>query len=322
MTLSELDLTHLRSAVALAGNALDEGDQPFGSLLVDGAGHVLFEDRNRVAGGDHTQHPEFATARWSAAHQTPEQRAASTVYTSGEHCPMCAAAHGWVGLGRIVYAASTEQLTGWLHEWGVAPGPVAPLPIHDVVPSANVAGPAAELSDSIRTLHRALQFSPKEKSDEPKSVATFDLERYLGLWYEIGRLPLKFEGQDDTDVTAEYSLHEDGSVQVDNRSVAADGTTTQALGKAVPNVGHAGQLRVTFLPSGLRWIPFTQADYWVLKLDADYQVALVGTPDRKHMWLLARTPQLDHATEEEFLIEAVRQGFDLREWIRPVHGVQ
>ena len=90
-------------------------------MLVDGDGAVRFEDRNRVKDGDQTRHPEFEIARWAAGHLTPEERAAATVYTSGEHCPMCSAAHAWVGLGRIVYAVSSAQLTGWRREWGVAP---------------------------------------------------------------------------------------------------------------------------------------------------------------------------------------------------------
>lgn len=114
------DRQHLRRCVDLARQALEAGDEPFGSLLVDPQGQVRFEDRNRVADGDATRHPEFAIARWASEHLSVEERAHSTVYTSGEHCPMCAAAHGWVGLGRIVYASSSEQLGRWLHEWQVA----------------------------------------------------------------------------------------------------------------------------------------------------------------------------------------------------------
>ena len=83
-------------------------------------GSTLYEDRNRVKDGDHTRHPEFAIARWAVDNLRPDQRAFATVYTSGEHCPMCAAGHAWVGLGRIVYATSSEQLTQWLAEWGAA----------------------------------------------------------------------------------------------------------------------------------------------------------------------------------------------------------
>lgn len=152
-SITDTDRAHLTRAVALAEAALEAGDEPFGSVLVSPDGEVLVEDHNHVSGGDHTQHPEFAIARWAAQHLTPGRRAASTVYTSGEHCPMCAAAHGWVGLGRIVYASSTEQLTSWRRDLGLPAGPVAPLPITAVVPGAVVAGPDPELAERVRELH-------------------------------------------------------------------------------------------------------------------------------------------------------------------------
>ena len=150
---------------------------------------------------------------------------------------------------------------------------------------------------------------------EVESVAELDLERYLGLWFEIGRLPMRFEDDDAVDVTAEYSLRDDGAVQVDNRCLDAERQPTQALGEARPDPEHAGRLRVSFLPAGLRWIPFTRADYWVLKIDPDYRHALVGTPDREYLWLLAREHRIDPRTETEYLAEARRQGYDLDEWI-------
>ncbi|MFF7091215.1 nucleoside deaminase [Streptomyces rubradiris] len=148
------ELRYLRRCVELAEEALDAGDEPFGSVLVAGDGTVLAEDRNRVAGGDRTRHPEFELARWSAARLTPEERAAATVYTSGEHCPMCAAAHAWVGLGRIVYIVSSVQLSGILAELGVPAPPVRTLPVRDVAPGVAVAGPVPELLDDVRELHR------------------------------------------------------------------------------------------------------------------------------------------------------------------------
>jgi tRNA(Arg) A34 adenosine deaminase TadA len=148
------ELRYLRRCVELAEEALDAGDEPFGSVLVAGDGTVLAEDRNRVAGGDRTRHPEFELARWAAARLTPEERAAATVYTSGEHCPMCAAAHAWVGLGRIVYVVSSVQLAGILAELGVPAPPVRTLPVRDIAPGVAVAGPVPELVDEVRELHR------------------------------------------------------------------------------------------------------------------------------------------------------------------------
>ena len=156
MSVSETDLRHLRHCVELAREALDDGDEPFGSVLVSGAGEVLYADRNRVKDGDQTRHPEFDIARWAGEHLPQADREACTVYTSGEHCAMCSAAHAWVGLGRIVYAVSTEQLVGWLGEWGVPPGPVRPLAVRDVAPGIAVAGPAPELEAEVKALHARL----------------------------------------------------------------------------------------------------------------------------------------------------------------------
>ncbi|PFG29618.1 nucleoside deaminase [Paramicrobacterium agarici] len=155
--LTELDRRHLARCVELACEALDAGDEPFGSVLVDAVGSVRFEDRNHVVeSGDRTQHPEFAIARWAAEHMTPDERRDAVVYTSGEHCPMCSAAHAWVGLGRIVFASSTDQLVGWLADWGVPGGPVAPYPITEIAPFVPVTGPAPEFADEIKQLHARL----------------------------------------------------------------------------------------------------------------------------------------------------------------------
>ncbi len=153
MSLKDTDLTHLRRCVELAREGLESGDEPFGSVLVDASGTVRFEDRNRVKDGDETRHPEFEIARWSATNLTAEERASATVYTSGEHCPMCSAAHAWMGLGRIVYAVSSAQLTEWRAGWGAAGSPVVPLPVSAVAPGVPVDGPAPELEDEMRALH-------------------------------------------------------------------------------------------------------------------------------------------------------------------------
>ncbi|MDP9165858.1 MAG: nucleoside deaminase [Actinomycetota bacterium] len=157
MAISDDDLKHLRRCVALAREAQHAGDEPFGSLLVDAAGEVRIEERNRVnagpLGGDATRHPEFEIARWSTSHLTPEERAGATVYTSGEHCPMCAAAHAWVGLGRIVYAASSAQLVGWLQVWGASTSPVAALPISTIAPNIDADGPAPEFAEEMKAMY-------------------------------------------------------------------------------------------------------------------------------------------------------------------------
>ncbi|NMO03161.1 nucleoside deaminase [Gordonia sp. TBRC 11910] len=153
--LSTADRQFLRAAVELARDAVAAGDEAFGSLLVDAAGVTLFADRNRVSGGDATRHPELAIAMWAVQNLSADERRTSVVYTSGEHCPMCSAAHAWVGLGRIVFASSSAQLAAWQAEWNLAAGPVASLPINVVAPTVPTSGPDPDLADEIRALHAA-----------------------------------------------------------------------------------------------------------------------------------------------------------------------
>src|SRR5690242_18353737 len=119
------------------------------------------------------------------------------------------------------------------------------------------------------------------------AVDAVDLVRYAGHWYEIGRLPLMPEPTESADITAEYTLLDNGTVWVDHRPFVGEALTRRAVGIARAADGAFSRLKVSFLPQALRWLPFTEGDYWVLKIDPDYTVALVGTPDRKHLWLLS-----------------------------------
>ncbi|EED23493.1 cytosine deaminase, putative [Talaromyces stipitatus ATCC 10500] len=142
------DINYLRRCVDLAREAVDAGDAPFGSILVNAAGEILQEARNRVTTEeDITLHPEFTLVIWAQKHLSPTERATTTVYTSGEHCPMCASAHAYADLGRIVYVSSSAQLVQWRREFGVKSGPVAPLPIGQVAPGLVVDGPVPGLDE-------------------------------------------------------------------------------------------------------------------------------------------------------------------------------
>ena len=153
--ISGVDKVHLRRCIELATQALENGDAPFGSVLVDAGGDVLAEAMNRERSDDDpTAHPELALAQWAIAHLDPDRRATATVYTSGEHCPMCAAAHGWAGLGRVVAAASSAQLAQWRTEWGLPAGPVTPLPLTEVAPDVVVITPVAPFDAQMREVHR------------------------------------------------------------------------------------------------------------------------------------------------------------------------
>ena len=153
--ITDKDMQHLRRCVELAAEALEAGDEPFGSVLVDADGNMMREDRNRANTVDATYHPEIAVAKWAAENMTPEARAKSVVYTSGEHCTMCSAAHAWAGLGRIVYISSSKQLGKWMDEMGVkSSSPINTLSIQEVAPNIPVDGPIAGLDEEVKELQR------------------------------------------------------------------------------------------------------------------------------------------------------------------------
>lgn len=164
--ISKKDQKYLKRAVELAEEALEKGDEPFGSILVSDSEEILFEDHNRVSGGDHTQHPEFAIARWAAQNLSPEEREKAIVYTSGEHCAMCSAAHAWAGLGKIVYASSTAQLVEWSEEMDLDPSPIKNLAIEEVIRDAEVEGPVEKFAEKIRKL----QFKSNGKNPDKGKI--------------------------------------------------------------------------------------------------------------------------------------------------------
>ncbi|KAH7160447.1 cytidine deaminase-like protein [Dactylonectria estremocensis] len=157
----EPNIDTLKLCISLAKEALEAGDDPFGSVLVDSNGRILQQDRNRVLTGkngdgkaDATLHPELALAVWAQYNLEPEERAQTTMYTSGEHCAMCSAAHAYCGLGRIVYISSTAQYQTWLIEFGRGSGKLRPLAINDVAPAIQVQGPIVGLDEEVKELHR------------------------------------------------------------------------------------------------------------------------------------------------------------------------
>jgi apolipoprotein D and lipocalin family protein len=139
-------------------------------------------------------------------------------------------------------------------------------------------------------------------------VPHVELEKYLGKWYEIAHLPAKFqEGCNET--TATYTLLKDGSISVLNQSTK-NGKMKQAKGKAkVVDKNSNAKLKVTFF-----W-PF-YGDYWIIKLGNDYDYSVVGTPNRKYLWILSRTPQMDDKLYSQLVEYAKSKGFDVNKLIK------
>ena len=143
----------------------------------------------------------------------------------------------------------------------------------------------------------------KEEHNKLEVVPHVELEKYLGKWYEIAHLPFRFE-DGCTDITATYSLSKNGNVSVLNGCLK-DGKLKQAKGKAkVVDKTTGAKLKVTFF-----W-PFS-ADYWIINLGKDYDYAVVGTPNRKYLWILNRTPQMDDKLFSQLIDSVKSKGFDV-----------
>jgi len=151
-----------------------------------------------------------------------------------------------------------------------------------------------------------------------RSVASVDLARYAGVWHEVARFPNKFQAKCLAETVATYELLPDGQIRVVNTCRSADGKLIRAEGRArlADREGLASRLKVRFAPAFLSWLPMVWGDYWVLDLTDDYGAALVGTPDRKYLWVLSRTPGLADSTWQRLVTAAAGQGFDVARLVR------
>jgi apolipoprotein D and lipocalin family protein len=172
-------------------------------------------------------------------------------------------------------------------------------------------------------LFAALMVKAERKEKEPlRVVPSVDLPRYAGLWYEVARLPNRFEEKCAGDVTAEYTLESADRLKVVNRCRKQDGKLTEAVGEArlADRKGANSRLKVRFAPAFLSFLPVVWGDYQIIELAPDYTHAVVGDPSRKYLWFLSRTPQLDEATYLRLSEAARSQGFDVSKLIRTKQG--
>ena len=150
------------------------------------------------------------------------------------------------------------------------------------------------------------------EAEPVRTVESVDLNRYVGQWYEIARYPNRFQRNCAGDVTASYARRSDGRIDVINRCRAADGGAIEARGVArVVDAATSAKLEVRFAPAVLSPLPFVWGDYWIIGLAADYSWAVVASPDRRYLWILARTPALDSGQRAAVLDTARTNGFDV-----------
>ena len=236
----------------------------------------------------------------------------------------------WVGHGGCVVAWGAEQAC---KDQGMAllnRLPVAPLPwlaalaltlaaphqasaLGDPVPApVGAGGPGLPPTAS----DRRAGVQPAGAQPAVVPVPSVELNRYVGGWYEIARIPNRFQRQCTRHTVALYGLRPDGRLSVLNQCIKQSGNVDQATGvaKVVDPVSRA-KLKVSFV-SFLGWRPFW-GDYWVIGLDDGYRWAVVGSPDRRYGWVLARSPQLDDASMASIRGLLERQGYA---WSRFEHS--
>lgn len=156
-----------------------------------------------------------------------------------------------------------------------------------------------------------------EPGQLPPTVPSVNLVRYAGTWYEIARLPMWFQ-RHCVDSKAIYTVLSESTVGVHNECVTDSGTLAQADGVAtVVDPTTNARLAVTFDNFFARLIgPSRDGNYWIVDLDPDYRIAMVGTPDRRYLWILSRTPQLDDLTYQRLLAKAQELGFPVLQLIK------
>jgi apolipoprotein D and lipocalin family protein len=145
-----------------------------------------------------------------------------------------------------------------------------------------------------------------------KSIPEFDVSRYMGTWYEIAKLPNWFQRKCVQGTQARYKVLGPTQIEVNNKCTTASGEEIQAIGLARPNgSGRPAQLEVRFAPEWTAWLPMVWGAYWVLDLDADYQLAAVGDPSKSYLWILSRTPQVSADRYDALLQRLNVMGFDI-----------
>jgi apolipoprotein D and lipocalin family protein len=156
----------------------------------------------------------------------------------------------------------------------------------------------------------------QSKEDLP-TVASVDLSRYAGTWYEIARLPMWFQ-RHCVDSKAVYTVRSDGQVGVHNECMTDDGGLAMADGVAtVVDAKTNARLMVVFDNWFARLFGSSrEGNYWILDLDPEYRTVLVGTPDRRYLWILARAPQIDEVTYRKLVHLARGFGYPVEQLIR------
>lgn len=179
------------------------------------------------------------------------------------------------------------------------------------------------LGMSASGLSAPLAASPVGYEAVLSTIPSLEITRYIGRWYEIAKYPNRFQKKCVGDTTAEYSRQPGGKLQVINRCRMENGQFDEATG-AVRQIGEqsSAKLKVRFAPAWLSFISAVWGDYWVIDLDADYQLVAVSEPKRQYLWILARSPMVSPDRYESLLRRLRNKGFDTRKLEMTLHAAK
>jgi len=149
--------------------------------------------------------------------------------------------------------------------------------------------------------------------DSLATIPSLNVQRYMGTWYEIAKYPNFFQKKCVSNTVANYEAQANGTIRVTNRCTDSDGKTKEALGEA-RQIGNATspKLEVRFAPAWLSFLPLVWGDYWIIDLDADYQLVAISEPRQELLWVLSRTPTPNPEAYKLLTERLAKRGFDLK----------
>ena len=156
-----------------------------------------------------------------------------------------------------------------------------------------------------------------------RTVPSVDLNRYSGKWYEIARYPNKFQKQCVGNTIANYTVKQDGKLEVVNECLKKDGLVDSAKADAkVADKASNAKLKVRFAPGFLSVFDFVWADYWIIDLGTGYEYAVVADPKREYLWVLSREAEMSDSVYQEIMRRIEKQGFQPSKLIKTRQNAQ